>query len=69
MWATEGEKHLTPDLSALVQEVIDRPGWSSGHNMAFVISGSGERAAKSHDADAAGAPLLTVTFAFPPDTE
>ncbi len=27
----------TPDLSNIVQEIIDRPGWASGNNMVFVL--------------------------------
>src|SRR6185503_13601444 len=39
----------TPDLSALVREVIARPGWISGNAMAFIISGTGHRTAEAAD--------------------
>ena len=29
-----------PDISALIQEVIDRPGWNSGNALAIIIDGS-----------------------------
>ncbi len=31
-WATNGD-YLTPDISSIVQEIVDRPGWVSGNNM------------------------------------
>ncbi len=68
-WPTLGEKRQTPDLSTLVQEVVDRPGWQSGNSLVFVVSGSGERAAESYDGEPAAAPLLTVTYTSPPDTQ
>ncbi len=33
------EAYNTPDLSSLVQEVIDRPGWESGNPLAFMFIG------------------------------
>ena len=33
-------RSTTPILSALVREIVGRPGWSSGNAMAFLISGS-----------------------------
>jgi hypothetical protein len=57
-----GAAQRTPDLSALVQQVVNRGGWLSGNAMAFVITGSGTRVAESFDGTAAGAPLLHVVF-------
>jgi len=33
-------KQQTPDLSALVQEVVSRPGWSANNALVFIITGS-----------------------------
>ncbi|HEC65692.1 MAG TPA: hypothetical protein ENI23_10375 [bacterium] len=38
---TEGQTYTTPDLSAIVQEIVDRPGWSSGNSMGFIIYDDG----------------------------
>ena len=49
-WEKAGESkepHRTPDLTRLVQEVIERPDWHSGNSMVFMISGSGKRIAKA----------------------
>jgi len=78
-WATNGN-YLTPDLTAIVQEIVDRPGWASGNNMAFIFSaGTGctsrdcQRAAEPYDSESTNAALLTVDFSIvaaagtPPD--
>jgi hypothetical protein len=50
----------TPDLSALVQEIVNRPGWAGGNAMAFIISGSGHRTARSWEGNPSGAALLHI---------
>ncbi len=57
-----GTDQQTPDLSAIVQEIIDGPGWASGNSIVFIIEGSGERTAEAFDGTAAQAPLLHVEF-------
>lgn len=44
-----GEKQQTPDLSVLMQEVIDRNDWEQGNALVLVITGNGERDAISFD--------------------
>jgi hypothetical protein len=48
-----GEAQQTPDLTSIVQEIIDRPGWESGNQIAILyeFSGSGERNALSADGE------------------
>lgn len=60
-----GDAQRTPDLAALVQETVDRPGWASGNALAFLVEGSGERTAASFDGLASGAPLLVVQYELP----
>jgi hypothetical protein len=52
----------TPDLSSIVQEIVNRGGWSSGNDMAFIIQGSGNRTTKSYDGSKVTAPLLHVEW-------
>ncbi|HKQ58962.1 MAG TPA: right-handed parallel beta-helix repeat-containing protein [Candidatus Eisenbacteria bacterium] len=61
-----GDAQRTPDLSAVLQEVIDRPGWASGNAVAFIITGTGHRTARSFEGRAAGAALLHVEYALAP---
>jgi outer membrane protein assembly factor BamB len=60
-WRDVGEAGLeqrTPDLSALLQEVVKRKGWKAGNSLVFVIEGKGKRIAKSYDGDKKKAPRL-----------
>ncbi|MEN8182729.1 MAG: putative metal-binding motif-containing protein, partial [Myxococcota bacterium] len=57
-----GSEQRTPQLRAVVQEIVDRPGWSPGNAMAFVVSGSGQRAALAYDAAAGGAAVLEMEY-------
>ncbi|NIS35441.1 MAG: hypothetical protein GWN79_23065 [Actinobacteria bacterium] len=43
-----GPPERTPDLTAIVQEIVDRPGWRSGGSLAFVVSGDGYRTAHAY---------------------
>lgn len=60
-----GEAQKTPDLKAVVQEIVNRNGWVSGNDMAIIIRGSGTRIAESFDRDAAKAATLTVEYSAP----
>jgi hypothetical protein len=63
-WGTVGEtgvKQQTPDLSPIVQEIVNRPGWS-GDAMVFIITGSGERTAESYEGSSSKAALLHVEY-------
>jgi hypothetical protein len=59
-WNLEGERHLSSEISAVVQEIVNRSGWDSGNAMAFIITGSGKRTTFSYDGGAAEAPILHV---------
>lgn len=58
--AGAGVDQRTCDLSALVQEILDRPGWKSGAALALIIRGSGKRIATSFDGNARRAPQLVL---------
>lgn len=62
-WAKAGEAssaQRTPDLSAIVREVIAQPDWKPGNSMAFLISGSGKRVAEAHGSNPRQAPRLII---------
>ena len=61
-----GLEQRTSDISQIIQEIIDRPGWASRNSMVLIISGSGERVAESYDGQPDSAPLLHVEFAGTP---
>ena len=64
-WNTKGEAgplQRTPELAALIQQIISQPGWNSGNALALIITGTGERVAESFDGDSSGAPNLLIQF-------
>ena len=67
-WLTVGEANgneLTPDLTPVVQEIVNRPGWVSGNTLALVvkgIAGSALRKALSFDGQPAAAALLSIDY-------
>lgn len=68
-WNTVGQSaanQRTPDVTAIVQEIVNRGGWNSGNAMAFVISGTGERTAESYNGDSSKSPVLTIVADFTP---
>lgn len=61
-WNMIDEKHKTPDMSSIIQEIVTRPGWLSGNAIAIIVIGSGERTAKSYNGEPLAAPLLHVEY-------
>jgi hypothetical protein len=57
-----GPNQRTPNLTRVLSEVVNRPGWASGNAIALVLSGAGHRVAKAFESDAAGAPVLHVEW-------
>ena len=51
-WTTVGARtaaQQTPDLAALVQAVVSRPGWAQGNALAVQVTGTGRRTAEAFD--------------------
>jgi hypothetical protein len=57
-----GPDQRTTNLSAIVQELVNRPGWVAGNALAYVITGSGRRVAKAFEAGATSAPILHIEY-------
>ncbi|MDP9181307.1 MAG: hypothetical protein M3P04_00850, partial [Actinomycetota bacterium] len=55
-----GSAQRTPDISALVQAVVGRPGWAQGNAIAVQISGSGRRTAEAFEGTSV--PVLHVEY-------
>lgn len=56
-----------PDVTGIVQEIVNRSGWTSGNALSFMIAGSGQRQVYSYDGSATSAPRLVVSYE-PPST-
>jgi type IV pilus assembly protein PilY1 len=61
-WDNPGDIKSTPDLSAIVQEIVDLSNWCGGDAMAFGIAGEGLRSAWARDADNGLQPVLRVSY-------
>jgi len=64
-WTVRGEAgpdQQTPDISWVVQEIVNLPDWASGNSLVIIITGTGERTAESYDGNQAGAALLHVEY-------
>jgi len=57
-----GDAERTPDLSALVTEVVARPGWGSGNALVFIFTGTGHRTAWACEGKAASPALLHMEY-------
>ncbi len=57
-----GPAQRTPDITTIVQEIVDRPGWAAGNSLAFVITGTGTRVAESYNGSAIAAPRLHIEY-------
>jgi len=62
---TQNQFYQTADVSAVLEEVVSRSGWSAGNSTAFILeytSGGSGRDAVSHNSQAANAPRLVVSY-------
>jgi type IV pilus assembly protein PilY1 len=57
---TSGTHYDSPDLTAIVQEIVDRSGWTNGNAMVFRITGSGERDAYPRNDSSTLMPILHI---------
>lgn len=64
----DGTDYTLPDISDVIQEVVDRPGWASGNALViYVISDPATpdwriKYFRARNTDAAGAPRLALTY-------
>jgi len=64
-WTTVGQagpNQQTPDIASIIQEIVNRPGWSSGNSLVIIVTGSGARTAEAYNGAPAAAPLLRVDY-------
>ena len=63
---SDGQRYTSPDLSGLIQEVVDRSGWSSDNHVVLLVnaSSSNKRAARTYDysGNNSQAPRLSVSY-------
>ena len=57
-----GVDQRTPNLRLVIQEIVNRPGWSGGNSLALIVTGSGKRVAESYNGESDEAPLLHIEY-------
>ena len=65
-WNNVGESSVdqkTPDIKAVIQEIVNRVGWDAGSSINVMITGSGRRTAESYESGANTAPVLVIEYA------
>jgi 2',3'-cyclic-nucleotide 2'-phosphodiesterase (5'-nucleotidase family) len=64
---TQGYAQRTPDISSIVDSIMNQSGWTNGNPMAFMIKGSGTRTAEAYDGSSSGAPMLVIEYTMNPN--
>jgi uncharacterized protein YjiK len=57
-----GVDQRTENIKNILQEIINRPGWSSGNSMIILIDGTGRRTARAVDVLPSAAPRLHIEY-------
>lgn len=61
-WKVVGSLQQTPDIKQVVQEIVNRPGWTTTSKLVILISGSGTRNAESFEGMPSGAPVIHIEY-------
>lgn len=64
---TQNTAYQSPDIKTIVQEIVDRAGWSSGNDMGFLLLDDGsddycDNVPYDHEGDSSKAFLLTINY-------
>lgn len=59
---SQNSDYNSPDLSAVIQEIINQPTWASGNAILLMLEGSGRRDIYSYNDDPNRAVTLTVSY-------
>lgn len=64
-WSTVGAAYQSPNLASVVQEVVNRAGFTSSSALALIIRGTGERTAEAYEGVPASAARLRIEYQIP----
>jgi hypothetical protein len=59
---SSGPPSRTPDLSAILQELVDQPGWTPTSALALLVGGAGHRTAAAEEHETLDPPQLHVAY-------
>ncbi len=63
-WNNADDINTTTNLSALIKEVVDRPGWSAGNDLVLIQTSTGSRGARTYNNSAIKSPVLTIKIQY-----
>ena len=55
-----GVDQRTPNIAAVIQEIVSQEGWASGNSVAIIVTGSGKRTAEAFDGSRG--PMLHIEY-------
>ncbi len=58
----EGGVYESPDISSLVQLVVNKPGWCGGNALGLTVKGSGDRFVHTFDGGSSKGPAIKVSY-------
>jgi hypothetical protein len=68
-WTTVGQVSQTANISSIIRELINQPGWVAGNAIEIIVGEdtskpafTGSRCAESYDSSASQAPLLHISY-------
>jgi hypothetical protein len=61
-WTAVDVKWQTPNISSIVQEIVNRSAWASGNSIVIIISGTGRRTAEAYDGEIPAVPKLVIQY-------
>src|SRR4030042_1089632 len=64
-----GVDQRIPNLASIIQEIVNRTGWSSGNSIVIIIGGTGKRTADAYEGVQTAAPLLHIEWSIPPGNQ
>lgn len=68
-WGTVNESGVnqrTPNLSALIQEIVSRPGYTAASAITMIITGTGKRVAEAYEGVPASAARMLIEYSTAP---
>ena len=61
-WTALNVKWQTPNISSIIQEIVNRPAWASGNSIVIIVGGTGRRTAEAYDGEIPAAPKLVIQY-------
>lgn len=61
-WSSIDDSYSSPDISKVIQEVVNKDDWKANNSLALIVEGSGQRTAESFDGSPNNSPTLVIEY-------